>query len=739
VSSDSLVQLKARIAKAPSKAGVYRWIGSPGDILYVGKAKNLRKRLQSYVSKTNVSDGPWKKALRAHIKDFDVTVTGSELEALVLETNLIKQHRPKYNVMMKDDKNYVYVRISNQEFPKVEIVRQMEHDGARYFGPFLSSFETRRTLDMLDAIFHFRVCGESLRVMNHSEAGSISVPKTNQSPVHQSPVARLRPCLDFHIGKCAGLCAGAIAKEQYRESVEHVADFFRGDRDPVRRRTQELMKEAAAARKFEKAAHLRDVLAVIDAMEETQRVSDPSEGDSDVWGVALLSGRAQAVLMRQRSGRIIGEQSMELAGFAETVAEVLEQILPQYYDIAADIPPLILVPEEPADGPAIEALLRLHGAHAVTLRAPERGKKSKLLELAKENAERKAEQREAKWEAEARNTKNALEELQQTLCLPSAPVRIECYDISHLGGTETVGSMAVALGGKVQTAHYRSFTLRTIKEGVIDDYRALREVLLRRLKHLKDIKEEEKAWKEEGITFGKARKADLPRIIELFHTYADDIGADNIPVKDFLVARHSDVIVAFARFFPLKSDKGSKSTLTLLRSVLVVKEFRGQRLGQFLVRKMLTQVKKGKIYITINPELEEYYAQVGFRHVIKHPPAIDEFLRSHSAKPDTLVMMYEAIAHKPDASLASRPDLILIDGGKGQLATAVEAVSSMLFDIPIASLAKREEEVFITGHSDPVHFPKESQGKFLLMRLRDEAHRFANRHREKRISKKIFA
>ena len=365
----------------------------------------------------------------------------------------------------------------------------------------------------------------------------------------------------------------------------------------------------------------------------------------------------------------------------------------------------------------------------VALRVPERGKKSKLLELAEKNAAEKAKSAEVKWESEARNTADALEELQQRLQLAAPPARIEGYDISHLGCTETVGSMVVMKNGKPANDQYRSFTIYSLTSGDVDDYRALQEVLRRRLRHLQPGREEQQ-WAAKGITVGKALKKEQDAILAVIRTQPKELSADAVDYRHFFVARRGEEVVAVCRLWPYPTG------LLELRSVCVLAELRGQRLGQFLVRKALRSVKKGKVYITIDPALEEYYASIGFRHILKVPPAlqekIDHWVRVDPPPRPPVAMVYDIIQHKTDVSLSAMPDLLVIDGGKGQLNAVRAVLADAELAIPVMGLAKREEDVFVPGQTEPVQFGHDSPAKFLLMRLRDEAHRFANRHREKR-------
>lgn len=712
----ALTALKKRIAKLPADPGVYRWLNVEGEVLYVGKAKNLKARLKSYVSPDAGKQGPWKESMMRVAADVDVTVVRNELEALLLETNLIKEHRPKYNVLMKDDKNYVYVRFTVFEvYPRVEIVRKLERDGAKCFGPFLSSYELHRILDVLHLLYGFRACAASLDLLNRHPDGV--------------PEGKLRPCTDYHIGQCNGLCAGVLTAEAYRAAIDRCIAFFRGDHEPVIRRARELMQEAAADRKFEKAARLRNALQFIETIREKQSVTDPSGDDADIVGIALLAGKVQVFLFQQRGGKLLHEAHFSLSGSAESKADVLGQFLPQYYAETGDIPPLILVGEDFPDRATLAELLSTERGKRVEIVVPERGKKSQLLELAERNADAKAKQAEAKWESEQRMVDGALEELETVLALSAVPKRIEGYDISHLGGTETSGSMSVFIDGKPANKHYRHFTIHGLKSGDVDDYKSLKEVLRRRLRYLtEDLVAEEQAWKEKGITFGKIRKDERATLVGLL---PEHVAALKEQKKDddsyqYLVVRGNDAMIGVSHY--RLHERGSVE----LFHPAIASEHQGRNLHRFLLRKILRSCKKGKIYISVSALQHEEFAELGFVQIQAPPPFMRERMEFLATLPGDgfIVMMYDVAQHKMDPSLLSRPDLLMIDGGKGQLGVVVDVLKEFGLSIPVIGLAKREEEIFVPGNPVPLDFPKESPARYLLMRLRDEAHRFANRLRE---------
>ncbi len=715
-SDHRLTVLRRRVAKIPAEPGVYRWLDADKNVLYVGKAKNLRNRMKTYVQ-AGLKRSPWTEIMVRQIVDFDVTVVRSELEAFLLESNLIKQLRPKYNVLLKDDKGYVYVRVSGQEmYPRIDVVRRLASDGAKYFGPFLGARTTYQTLDMLDGILKYRVCKKSLDSLN---AGKVLDTST--------------PCLDYQIGKCAGLCVGELTGAEYGERIDHIVRFFRGNFLSVRKKAQDEMKQAALDKKFEKAARIRDVVRFIENLEQKQVVSDTSGGDADVFGIALSHGKIQAVLLRQRDGKLVEQLAFALCGEADTSAEALSQFLPQYYEATQDLPDIIILGEALPEAELLATWLRQRRGKAVRIIVPERGKKSKLLVMAERNAEEKVQQQFAAWEAEIRTVEGALMELASLARLPEPPRRIEGYDISHLGGTATVGSMIVFVNGKPKREHYRSFNMKTVQEGAIDDYKSIKETLRRRLTYLSDdLKTASRRWKAEGTTISKAKKDHQKAIVAIIASESR-LSSENIDYRDFMIASTGEQIVATASLFLHAGN------ILELKSVWVHKDFRGKKLGQILSRALLFKLKKGKVYTIIDPlpYLEEYYAELGFHHLHTPPDIlVQQEQRFHSEHPVHslgIILAYEASKNKPDDSFLSRPDLLLIDGGKGQLSAAKEALDALGLTIPVAGLAKREEEIFLPGESDPLLIPTSSPARFLLQRVRDEAHRFANARREKRL------
>jgi len=702
------------VAKLPGEPGVYRWLDADKNVLYVGKAKSLKKRMTTYVQ-DGVKRSAWTEMMVRQIADFEVTIVTSELEAFILESNLIKQLKPKYNIMLKDDKGYVYVRISREEYPRIDVVRRLESDSARYFGPFLGARSTYQTIEMLDSILRFRACKKSLDVLNDGK----DMPGT--------------PCLDQQIGKCCGLCIGAVMKEDYRERVAVVERFSRGNVESVKKSALDQMKQAAADTKFERAARLRDVVKFIEDLEKRQIVSDASGENADVFGIALSHGKIQAVLLRERDGKVVEQMAFALKGEAENSVHAMGQFLPQYYEDTQDLPDLIILSEALPEAELLTTWLSQRKGKNVRIIVPERGKKSKLLEMAERNAEEKVQQQFAAWEAEIKTVEGALTELASLVKLAAPPRRIEGYDISHLGGTATVGSMVVFVNGKPKREHYRSFNMKTVQSGAIDDYKSIKETLRRRLSYLTDgLKTVVAELKKQGIVIAKAKKSDQKNIEEMSKNSPDDIVTDPILAKDYVLAWQGQEIVGHCRLAQLGG------VVPMIRSLWVREDQRGSKLGQALLRTLLSRVKKGKVYLHCDQEsLIEYYGEIGFQVIHEPPLLLADTLRGWQkidpSRSEGIVLIYIVSKQKADASFTDRPDLLLIDGGKGQLSAAMEALADLGLHIPVAGLAKREEEIFLPEESAPLIVATGSPARFLLQRVRDEAHRFANARREKRL------
>ncbi|MEJ2210389.1 MAG: excinuclease ABC subunit UvrC [Anaerolineae bacterium] len=453
------LDLQEKLDTLPTKPGVYLMKDEGGRILYVGKAINLRARVRSYFH-ASASHSPKVERLVAHIADIDFIVTASELEALILESNLIKRHKPRYNVRLKDDKRYPYIKVTWQEdFPKILIVRRMEQDGARYFGPFTASWAVQQTLHTLRRVFPYLTCNRTI---------------TGQDE---------RACLYWDLGLCLAPCIGEADREEYRAMIDGLCRFLEGKSDQIVADLEARMATASEAWDFEQAAAYRDQLAAIQRVIEHQKIVSPAMADQDVIAFARADGDACVQVFFIRHGRLIGREYFVLDGTAEeSEAEVVASFVKQFYDEAAYVPPEILLPHEIDEAIVIQDWLRRRRGEKVVLKVPRRGHKRDLVEMATENAAETLSHLRAQWLLDEGRQTTALSELQKHLDLETAPNRIECYDISTMQGRATTGSMVVFVKGVPRKSDYRRFKIRTV-EGT-DDYGSMREMLRRRFRRV---------------------------------------------------------------------------------------------------------------------------------------------------------------------------------------------------------------------------------------------------------------
>jgi excinuclease ABC subunit C len=450
-------KLQEKLDALPTKPGVYLMKDPDGQVLYVGKAVNLRARVRSYFH-VSASHSPKIQRLVSCIHDIDFIITASELEALILESTLIKRHKPKYNVRLKDDKRYPYIKVTWQEdFPKVLIVRRMERDGARYFGPFTASWAVQQTLQTLRRVFPYLTCNRTI---------------TGQDK---------RACLYFDLGLCLGPCIGAASKEEYRAMIDGLCRFLEGKSDEIVADLELKMQTAAEQWDFEQAAAYRDQLAAIQRVVERQKIVSTALADQDVIAFARADGDACVQVFFIRRGRLIGREYFVLDGTAgESDPEVLASFVKQFYDEAAYVPPEILLPHEIDEALVIQKWLRNRRGNTVMLKVPRKGHKRELVDMAAENAAETLAHLHAQWIADEGRQSTAIAQLQEHLDLDGPPNRIECYDISTIQGSATTGSMVVFVKGVPRKSDYRRFKIQSVQG--TDDYASMREMLQRRFR-----------------------------------------------------------------------------------------------------------------------------------------------------------------------------------------------------------------------------------------------------------------
>lgn len=453
--------LAEKSKEAPDSPGVYVYRGPDGTVLYVGKAISLRSRLRSYFALTLA---PKTEALMQRVASLETITVGSEKEALILELNLIKKHKPKYNILLRDDKQYPYIRVGvSDPWPRVTMVRRTAKDGARYFGPFTRAGAVRETLFLLRRIFPYRNCTD----------------RTLQQVA--------RPCLDYHIGRCLGPCTGKLDAATYKATIDDVVEFLEGRLKEVKQNLEKRMSEHAENMEFEQAAHVRDQVRALDSVTEKQRITAPDFKDRDVLGLARAKDTAFVALLPVREGKLLGKEGFILSGAADQEdCDILEAFISQYYSTAPFFPAEILVPCDLPSVPELQDILKeqrkaSQGREgAVRLLSPKRGKLKELLAMARDNAEGMLSEYVPKEEREADANRKAMEDLGQALGMAALPSRIEGYDISNITGQEAVASMVVLKDGKPDKASYRRFKMKV--DGKPNDFAMMQEVLWRRFK-----------------------------------------------------------------------------------------------------------------------------------------------------------------------------------------------------------------------------------------------------------------
>ena len=524
-------KLQGILDTLPAKPGCYLMKNADGTIIYVGKAINLKNRVRSYFHADAGHDAKTRRLVR-DIADIELIVVGSELEALILELNLIKKHRPRYNIRLKDDKRYPYIKVHWAEpYPKVTVTRQMIEDGSRYFGPYTSAWAVYQTLDTLRKIFPYLTCDREI---------------TGQDK---------RACLYYDIKLCIAPCIGAASQASYRQMISDLMDFLSGHSEGIVARLQAEMEKAAAEMRYEKAAAVRDQLKAIQSIIERQKIVFATDyKDSDVLAMARSDGEACVQVFFIRSGKLIGREYFILEGTEDSAdAQIMEQFITQFYTEAANIPQQVMLPQEIEEAKIIGEWLRSkRGGAKVELIVPKEGQSSELVKMAAENATDTLTALRAQWQADAHKQEQALAELQQALQLKDPPNRIECYDISNTQGTAIVGAMVVFTQGVADKKLYRKFNIESVI-GAPDDFASMEEMLTRRFRRWQSARETAEqvgAKKDASFSFLPdlviidGGKGQLGRAVEVLEKYEL---LEKIPIVG--LAKQQEEI-----FFPHKSD-----------------------------------------------------------------------------------------------------------------------------------------------------------------------------------------
>jgi excinuclease ABC subunit C len=461
-------QLRAVLRGLPTKPGVYLMKNADGRVLYVGKADSLRSRVRSYFAARGPDDARIARMV-SEVADVQTIVTDTVSEAYLLESNLIKEHRPRFNIRLRDDKSYPFVKITlGEDFPRIVRTRKLARDGSRYFGPYASASSVDETLKLLRKIFPFRTC-------------NLDIPEGKR--------VLERPCLLYYINRCQGPCIQAIEKQPYRETIGQIVDFLDGRQEPIAADLRQEMETHSDALRFEQAAAARDKLRAVERTMEQQKMAAFSRAEHDVIGLARAEDEACVQVMQVRNGKLIGREHFIVEGARDVDdAEVLGSFLQQYYASTDALPRALLVPSMPAEADALATYLADRRGVRVTITVPERGEKRRLVALATQNAVEALERERAEWMADAARRDEALTDLAAALRLPRVPERIECYDMSNIQGTSAVGSMVVFIDGKPEPKEYRRFRIRS--GDTPDDFRMMAEVLRRRFSRVAKLRRE---------------------------------------------------------------------------------------------------------------------------------------------------------------------------------------------------------------------------------------------------------
>lgn len=455
-----ILSLEDKLKNLPEMPGIYIMRDEEDEIIYVGKAKNLKNRVKQYFQ-SHKGHSPKVLAMVERIRNLEYIITDTELEALILECNLIKKHMPKYNILLKDDKHYPYIKVTvNEDYPRIMITREIKKDGSKYFGPYTDKFAVNRTIELINKLFPIRTCNKNIAKIAGKE----------------------RPCLNYHINRCMAPCMGNVDKAEYKEMVKGIILVLEGKQEEMIGSLEEKMQQAAENMDFERAAELRDSIAAIRKIGEKQKIISADMTDQDVIAMARDDGDICVQVFFVRGGKLIGREHFLLnGGDLDDHGEAMSSFIKQFYNGDIFVPKEIIIQHEVEDTDILESWLSSKRGNKVKLTVPQRGEKLKLIEMVAQNAQDTIKLLMEKYKQDEQKTRGAIAELAAYIGLPKPPKRIEAFDISHLQGVENVGSMIVFENGKPKNRDYRRFKIKFV-DGA-NDYESMREVLERRFQH----------------------------------------------------------------------------------------------------------------------------------------------------------------------------------------------------------------------------------------------------------------
>ncbi|PID70501.1 excinuclease ABC subunit C [bacterium DOLZORAL124_38_8] len=694
----------------PTNPGCYLFKDKNDKIIYIGKAKNLRKRVKSYFLKNNKS--PKTASLVKHIQSVETRIVGSETEALILENTLIKKHQPKYNILLRDDKNFLYLRITKEDLPKMEITRRLINDGSTYIGPRTSAKSFRNTIAFCQKFFGAKM---------------VDAKKDNY---------------------VAKMLQKTLSDDEYKTNIKRMIRFLRGDNQDVIKELQTQMMQFAQDRNFEAAAKTRDLITSIQGSTQKQIIEFEQTVSRDVIGLVRQHNTAYFVRMMFRNGKFVDQSEIKIsAPEFEEDSVVLGQFLQQFYTYVDSFPKEILLPFVPNSDTELNEFLSATKNNSINIKqeVPYQGDKLKVVELAQKNAENFAKKSAITKLTQNENFTKALPQLAEKLNL-KAINRMECYDISHFAGQQTVASQIVFLNGKPAKNEYRRYKIQTLKPGEIDDFQSMREVLGRRFSAFKNKPTSEQ---KDTTTFKTpTTKAEKQALLE----FGDKIFSQELgwpSMTNFEEENFDEEKYKFLAAYNKKGEIMGRIKLKIfppqmaeIEGIVVKKNQRGKGLGTQLIQKISQKVLEDgikKLFVVPDVSAEIFYTKLGFKVNQKPLKKIQKYIKEMSEtypETNTIWKSYEWKIKLPPKEISKNPDLIVIDGGKGQLSAVLETLKeyqNLPLDIStqIIALAKQEEEVFrgkfINGELqfEQINIPNTSAASLLLQRIRDEAHRFA--------------
>ena len=711
--------------KIPRNPGCYLFFDAKDILLYIGKAKNLQSRVSSYFQKTAKSQR--KEIMVRKIAKIETRIVNSEMEALILENNLIKEFMPRFNVLLRDDKNFLYLRVTKEDFPRIEVTRRIVRDGSFYVGPKTSAKKFRETVKFCQKVFQVRTCRVGIKSVDSPlRKGARGISKSNVE-ITSNPERLKLPCMDYHLKRCSGPCDGLISREKYGEQVSLMKKFLRGDTKEVIKGLTDKMMFFAAEKKFEAAGKIRDLIKSIEISTEKQRVQFSDQISRDFVNFYRDKNNVYFVRLSFRQGRFIDQNEVKFkAGEFLEDSEVWEKVLLQFYEKVDENPAKILLPIEPENKEQLEEVLK------VSIIVPQKGDNMRVLEMAQKSAKNFAGKSRIDAMAQEEIFAQALPRLAEKLGLKNPPRRMECYDISHLSGTHTVASQVVFIDGKPKNSEYRRFKIKTLKSGEIDDFAAMREVLERRFRGISEKKPAKTSAKIKLISLKTKKQWAMFHEIckkEIFEIYHPDIDY-NEDHKDFKKEKNHFFLLELDKKIIgiLRFDEKGKTRL-ILRTFALTKKFQRQGFGSQILKNLESHAQEnGKSSIVLNANLSAsgFYEKSDFSR---------NFWKGDSKFEDRIPMGKKVSKPKPE--IPRNPDLIVIDGGKGQLSAVLNVLKNMPnipldIETQVVALAKREEEVFrgkFAGNGEIIfeelNIDINSAESKLLQRIRDEAHRFA--------------